>query len=139
MAYCRFSNADAYLFGNMDVGFECCSCSLAPLGRTVMTGGLRWNEYVRRTKEAKEKGESMDFGFSPYDKCPNCDGEGCEICWCPECQGKGCKRCMMNENTLMKTAEEALGYLLKHRETGHRIPDEAIEKLKHEIISGTEE
>ena len=39
MAYCRFSNADIYLFGSIDGGFTCCACRLAVLVPTIFTKG----------------------------------------------------------------------------------------------------
>lgn len=136
MAYCRFSDSDAYLFSHVDGGFECCACSLAPIGRTIFSGGYRAREYSRLIFEAKERGEDpkdLNLDFFLYDECPHCDGEGCEKCWCPECLGKGCVKCGIHENVRMSTPEEALSHLLEHKEAGHDIPDYAIERLKEEI------
>jgi len=143
MAYCRFSNGDVYLFETFEGGFECCACRLAPLGNTIFTGGLRWQEYVRLSDKAKEKGEKPGkVGFSPYDHCPDCDGEVCQSCWCPNCKGGGgkveCPNCTMHKNTLMKTAEEALEHLEEHRKAGHVVPEHAFDRLRDEIRASEE-
>jgi hypothetical protein len=134
MAYCRFSDADAYLFGHVNGGFECCACGLAPIGRTIFSGGYRAREVSRISKEASERGEKPPkLDFTMWDDCPHCEGKGCEECWCPNCKGKGCAKCGMHESVRMETAQEALNHLIEHRKAGHNIPEYALDRLKEEI------
>jgi len=61
MAYCRFSDADIYLYPSIEGGINCCACRLAPLVRTIFTEG----------------GDFMGVNFEP---CGKCRGKGCPDC-----------------------------------------------------------
>lgn len=111
MSYCRFSEADIYLFYHVDGFFQCCACRLAPLVNTIFTKGF--------TK-----------GLTP---CPDCNGEGCKKCAHEPCHGKGCPECQMHGNTNMDTAEETLTHVIEHRKAGHDVPDDVFERLRQQM------
>lgn len=60
MAYCRFSNADIYLFPSIEGGITCCACRLAALVPTIFT-------------------EGGDFLGAKIEPC-KCAGKGCQDC-----------------------------------------------------------
>lgn len=102
MSYCRFSEADVYMFLNSNGYIDCCACSLAPLVPTVATKGCTDHPF---------------FGTLP--PCPHCEGEGCE-------------HCMMHDSMQFHTFDDAINHLLAHREAGDYVPDHAIERLREE-------
>lgn len=61
MSYCRFSEADIYLFDHCRGGIECCACNMGPLIKTIFTTG----------------GKLFGKEIPP---CKNCGGEGCKKC-----------------------------------------------------------
>ena len=61
MAYCRFSDADIYLYPAVSGGVECCACPLAAKVPTIFTLG-------------------GEFLGKPVSRCERCKGKGCESC-----------------------------------------------------------
>ena len=61
MAYCRFGEADIYLFDDIRGGITCCCCRLAPKVKSVFTTG----------------GGILGAEVGP---CPRCNGKGCDHC-----------------------------------------------------------
>jgi len=105
MSYCRFTNADIYLFQHVYGYISCCACSLAPKVKTIFTKGF-------------SKGENP---FYPEGKSP-----------CQKCGGSGCDGCMMAGETCLKTYDEAIDHVKEHIASGDFVPDHVIPRLEFE-------
>jgi hypothetical protein len=61
MSYCRFSDADIYLYDDVGGYINCCACSIAPKHNTLFTtGGKLFGKKIR--------------------PCKYCTGSGCDHC-----------------------------------------------------------
>ena len=61
MSYCRFSEGDVYMYGDVEGGFTCLACLLAPLVKSIFTTG-------------------GDLFGRHWEPCPHCQGAGCDDC-----------------------------------------------------------
>jgi hypothetical protein len=86
---------------------ECCGCRLAPKIESIFTHGL-----------GKDDVRTGLFG---------------EIKSCERCEGKGCDACMMPGFFEFNTRSKAIAHLEEHRKAGHRVYQEAIDRLIEEM------
>lgn len=76
MSYCRFSEADVYLFESTNGGFECCLCSIASetLASTIMETRMEVLFHVRQHRAVNDYvPESVDFRLLQEIKAENPD------------------------------------------------------------------
>lgn len=110
MSYCRFSKpSDVYMYPHVDKYIVCVNCKLTKKIKTVFTTGSKEETYFTKI-----------FG---------------EIEPCAHCKGKGCDLCMEHGDFNTESRKEAIKHLLKHREAGHIVPEDAIKLLEKEIKS----
>ena len=103
MSYCRFSNADIYLFPVDDSGIVCCACVLMPKQPSLFTGGGKFPGILGRV-------------IKP----------------CEECGGHGCDQCMLHGDWHGANPAEAINHVADHLRAGHHVPAVVLDKLKAE-------
>lgn len=99
MSYCDGSTGDVYLYPSRGIGIICAECTLAPLVPTIVTTGRRGDQVL-----------------GPLDPCA-------------ACQGQGCAQCMIHGSLNFATPQDAYAHLIAHRQAGHVVPQEALERL----------
>jgi hypothetical protein len=104
MSYCRFSNADIYLFHHAGGYISCCACSLAPKVKSIFTTGCK-------------KGESI------FKK---------DIEPCSKCNGEGCDSCMISGETMLGSYEDAIQHVKDHIANGDHVPEYVIPRIEHD-------
>jgi hypothetical protein len=94
------------MYASVNGGIECCSCKFAPKVKSVFTEGT--------------KNHPIFKDMSP----------------CKQCGGKGCDACMLHTNMTLKTYEDALEHLQKHKDSGDDVPEYAFEGLREDMKRG---